>query len=62
VKIPVFVTENAVAVVELEVMLPRATTEEPPIVVVDGRVTVAPSPTETSRLVRIPGPYFTFGR
>ena len=58
---PVLVTVKAVAVVEEDVMSPKATTDEPPIVVVDGSVTVAPSPTDTSRLVRIPAPYFTTG-
>lgn len=61
VKTPELVTVKAVAEVELDVMSPRATTAEPPMVVVDGRTTFAPSPIDTSRLERIPPPYFTFG-
>lgn len=60
VKTPVFVTENAVAVVELDVMLPSATTAEPPMVVVDGSTTVASSVIVTSLLVIIP-PNLTHG-
>lgn len=60
VKTPVLVTVKAVAEVELEVMSPRATTAEPPIVVLAGSVTVALSPKVMSLLVRKPL-YFVTG-
>src|SRR6185369_6175498 len=51
VKMPVFVTVKAEAVVEEDVISPKATTAEPPIVVVEGSVTVAPLATVTASSV-----------
>lgn len=59
---PEFVTEKALAEVEEEVISPKATTADPPIVVVDGRVTVAPLTTVTSSAVYNPSLYFTTGK
>ena len=54
VKIPVLVTLKAVAEVDEDVISPKATTAEPPIVVAAGKVTVAPVPKVISLLVLIP--------
>lgn len=60
VNIPEFVTVKAVAVVDDEVISPSATTAEPPIVVVAGRVTTALVPNSMFLLVLIPE-YLTTG-